>query len=170
MAREASAIRVDSVKTDKTPRPVAISFARAATGLKIEDYNMSAIAPDLGQSAPKVQIPAPIKTVTGQYISKAVHYSKADRAWEAALWLRGEATVKPTFQLAARVFHVSVSLVVDASHRLDEQREHGKRNGTGTAVLSDAVIENMVAEIGIDRVWRAVEKLTQPQFPLQAAE
>jgi hypothetical protein len=36
--------------------------------------------------------------------------------------------------------------------------------------FTDADLDALVAEIGIDRIWRAVEKLTQPQLPLQAAE
>jgi hypothetical protein len=36
--------------------------------------------------------------------------------------------------------------------------------------LSDADLEQLVTEVGIDRVWRVLDRLTQPQLPLQAAE
>jgi hypothetical protein len=36
--------------------------------------------------------------------------------------------------------------------------------------LTDADLDRLVAEIGIDRIWRAVEKLTQPPLPFMAAE
>ena len=36
--------------------------------------------------------------------------------------------------------------------------------------LTDADLDRLIAEIGIDRIWRVVEKLTQPQLPLVAAE
>ena len=52
-----------------------------------------------------------------------------------------------------------------------EQSERAKRFGNGgTAILSDAVIENIVREVGVDRVWRVVDKLTSPELPLVAAE
>jgi hypothetical protein len=37
-------------------------------------------------------------------------------------------------------------------------------------VLSDEVVERIVAEIGIDRIFRAADQLTAPELPLQAAE
>jgi hypothetical protein len=36
--------------------------------------------------------------------------------------------------------------------------------------LSDDAVERIVSEIGVDRFWRAVDMLTQPQPPLVAAE
>ena len=101
-----------------------------------------------------------VKTITGQHIAKAVHYSKWERAHDAALWCHGEVVVKPTLALAAAVFHVSVPLVVEAGHQLVEHRKlHTNGNGTSITVLSDAVIENMVAEIGIERVWRVAREV-----------
>jgi hypothetical protein len=110
----------------------------------------------------------PRKTVTAQHVAKAtVHYPKWERAVDAALWGRGEIAIKPTLALAASVFGVSIPLVVEAGRRLDERRDG---NGNGAVALSDAVVERMVAEIGVDRIWAAIDKLTQPQLPLQAAE
>jgi hypothetical protein len=57
---------------------------------------------------------------------------------------------------------VSIPLVAEARDLL-ERRERGKRhpNGGGTATLSDDAVE---------RIWRAVDRFTQPQLPLAAAE
>lgn len=71
---------------------------------------------------------------------------------------------------------MSTTLVAAARERF-AQREHAARtlvvrvmhNGR-SAVLSDSVLENLVREVGIDRVWRAVDRLTAPELPLIAAE
>jgi hypothetical protein len=109
--------------------------------------------------------------VTGQHIAKAtVNYAPQQRAADAARWLRGELSVKPTVALAARTFGVSVPLVAEARERF-EQRERAKRFGNGgTAILSDSAVESLVREVGVERVWRAVDKLTSPELPLVAAE
>ena len=121
---------------------------------------------------PRPQTPAG-KTVTGQYLAKAtVGYPPWKRAEDAALWLRGQLTVKPTVKLAGETFGVSVPLVAAARNRLDG-RERGKRhatNGGGVTALSDDAVERIVAEIGVDRIWRVVDRLTQPDLPLVAAE
>jgi len=36
--------------------------------------------------------------------------------------------------------------------------------------LTDADLAVLVAEVGVDRIWRAVDKITQPKLPLVAAE
>jgi hypothetical protein len=109
--------------------------------------------------------------VTGQRIAKAtINYAPQQRAADAARWLRGELSIKPTVALAARTFGVSVPLVVEAHERL-EQSERAKRFGNGgTAILSDSAIEKLVREVGVDRVWRAVDTLPSPELPLVAAE
>lgn len=110
------------------------------------------------------------KTVTGEYIAKASrHYSSRQRAVDAARWIRGQLQIKPTLKLAAKTFGVSIPLVAAARERLEQQDKH-RANGNGTTTLSDSAVENIVAEVGVDRVWRAIEKLTQPQLPLVAAE
>ena len=102
--------------------------------------------------------------VTGQHIAKAtVNYAPQQRAADAARWLRGELSIEPTVALAARTFGVSVPLVVEARERAN--RFHG-----GITTLSDAAIEGIVREVGVDRIWRAVDRLTQPELPLAAAE
>jgi hypothetical protein len=54
-------------------------------------------------------------------------------------------------QAHATTFIISVPLVVEAT-------------------LSDAAVERIVAEVGVDRIWRAIDKLTAPELPLAAAE
>src|SRR5262249_44806750 len=116
----------------------------------------TSVPPSNGQSPA-----API--VTAQPIAKAkVNYAPQQRATDAARWLRGELSIKPTVALAARTFGVSVPLITEARERL-EQRERAKH----LAALSDNVIEHIVREVGVDRVWRAVDRLTAP---LVAAE
>src|SRR6516164_536266 len=104
--------------------------------------------------------------VTGQHIAKAtVNYAPQQRAADAARWLRGELSIEPTVALAARTFGVSAPLITEARERL-EQRERAKH----LAALSDNVIERIVREVGVERVWRVVDKLTSPELPLVAAE
>jgi len=116
------------------------------------------------------QAPIP-KAVSGQYLAKAtVNYPPRRRAEDAVRWLRGQVTIKPTVKLAAQTFGVSVPLVAQARERL-ERRERAKHHGNGGATtLSDSAIDNIVREVGVERVWRAIDRLTQPQLPLVAAE
>src|SRR5262245_43213593 len=95
------------------------------------------------------------KTVTGQFIARAtVNYPPPQRAEDAARWLRGELQIRPTVKLAAETFGVSIPLVVEAREQI-ERREQGKRHGNGgTTTLSDEAVERIVAEVGIDRIWR----------------
>jgi hypothetical protein len=116
------------------------------------------------------QVPV-IRTVNGLHLAKAtVKYPARQRAQDAAAWLRGEVAVKPTLKQAARTFRVSIPLVVQARERL-EQVEQRKRhlNGGSAPTLSDSAVENIVRELGVDRIWRALEKLTQPELPFMAA-
>jgi hypothetical protein len=44
-----------------------------------------------------------------------------------------------------------------------EQSERARRSATASTVnLSDSAIERIVREVGVDRIWRAVDRLTQP--------
>jgi citrate lyase beta subunit len=94
--------------------------------------------------------------------------------------VRGEVAIAPTLRLAANVFRVSAPQVAEA-RRLVEQLERGLHasasananangNGNGVITLSDAVIDHMVAEVGPDRFLASIDRLTQPQLPLQPAE
>src|SRR5262249_37566455 len=117
-------------------------------------------------SASTTRKSAPVK-ITGQYLAKASHYPKQTRAADAAAWICGEVVVEPTIALAADVFGISPPLV---KAQLGLRAKHlGNRNG-GAPALSDDVVERMVTEIGVERIFRVVEKLTQPQLPLAAAE
>jgi hypothetical protein len=118
-----------------------------------------------GQAAGKA-----VKAVTGRFIAKAtVNYPKRQRAEDAVRWLRGELVIKPTAKLAADVFGVDARRMAEARKRF-EQRERAKRFNGGTTTLSDSAIEGIVREVGVDRIWRAVDKLTSPELPLVAAE
>jgi hypothetical protein len=110
-------------------------------------------------------------TVTGQRIAKASNYTPQQRADDAARWLRGELTVQPTVALAARTFRVSVPLVAAARERFAQRAARPKRFGNGgTAILSDSALESIIREVGVDRVWCAIDRLTSPELPLVAAE
>ena len=133
--------------------------------------------PTLGQAFAK-----PAKVVTGQFVARATHYTKWERARDAALWLRGEVQVVPTTKDAVEFFGISVSLIAEAGRWHDE---HTKLNGNGTGnstavpALSDAIIDSVIAEIGPDRIlpligpdriFAFLDRVTQPELPLQAAE
>ena len=121
-------------------------------------------------TVPKVQTPARRpKTVTGQRIAKSsTRYPWWVRAENAALWLRGEVEVVRTAKMACAVFAISYPRLKKVQARLDRNK-HGNGNGTGTMVLSDAVIDNMIMEIGPDRILAALDRVTQPQLPLEPA-
>ena len=112
-----------------------------------------------------------VRIVSAQHIAKAsVRYSKWQRAKDAAHWLEGAVQVRPTLTLSAEVFGISVPSVIRARKRI-AQAQQGKRHGNGgTTPLSDFAVENIVREVGVDRIWRAVDKITQPKLPLVAAE
>jgi hypothetical protein len=114
----------------------------------------------------------PPRTVTGEFIAKATtNYQPWQRAQDAARWLRGELHIKPTAKQAAEIFGVSLPLVAKAREWLEllEQRRRSATNGNGVSTLSDSAVENIVREVGVDRIWRAVDKLTQPTLPLMTA-
>ena len=127
------------------------------------------VAPTNGQASD-----TKVTVVTGQYIARAtVNYPSRQRAEDAVRWFRGELTIKPTLKLAAETFGISIPLVMEARRHLAQverlRRLHQTDNdGGGTTALSDSAVENIVAEVGVERIWRAVDKLTQP--PLAAAE
>jgi hypothetical protein len=128
----------------------------------------------LGQ-APEFKPPKIV--VTGQHVAKAtVHYPPEVRAANAAGWVTGDVAVRPTARQACAFFNVSYARLRQAQARLG-YRERNKRrspNGNGTAVpaispaISDAVLDNMIAELGPDRFWAALDRYTAPQLPLVA--
>jgi hypothetical protein len=128
---------------------------------------LSTVRPSNGQQA--------VKIVRGQYLARAsTHYPPWRRAEDAVEWLKGEVAISPpTAKSAATLFRVNSVQMKAARERL-EQMKRGKRhhaNGNGsTTTLSDDAVERIVAEVGFERIWRAYEKLTQPELPLAAAE
>jgi hypothetical protein len=118
------------------------------------------------------------KIVTGERLAKStVGYPWWVRAQDAALWLAGEAEVKPTAKLACAVFGVSYPRLRQAQARLrrrDRSKPHVNGNGrsaNGHAPnLDDGNLDRIVAALGADRVLASLDRVTQPQLPLQAAE
>ena len=112
------------------------------------------------------------KILAGQFIARAtVRYPSWRRADDALAWLRGELQIKATVKQATTLFRVNAPQLKAARERL-EQHEQSKRhraNGSGTALSEDAV-ERIVAEVGVDRIRRAIDRLTEPELPLVAAE
>lgn len=108
--------------------------------------------------------------VAAQHIAKAsTGYPKCERARDAARWIRGELQVEPTLKLAAETFGVSVPLVAQAREQL-ERRASGKHHGNGgTTTLSDSAIDNIVREVGVNRIWASIDRLTQPSLPFAIA-
>ena len=132
----------------------------------------SAVPPANGQASKIVT-----EFITAQYLAKAIHYSKWERARDAAKWLRGEVVVVPTTKLASGVFGVSVPLIKRAS---ENDKPHANGNGGtttlsedevgGTTTLSEDEVDNTILKIGFARAWASFERLTQPSLSLQAAE
>jgi hypothetical protein len=118
---------------------------------------------------------APVKVTIGAlFLAKATRaYPAWRRAEDAARWMKGEVVITPTAKLACAIFRISYPRLKQAQTRLERNKHHVDWNhvdGNGSTELSDGVVERIVAEVGIERIWRALDKLTQPQLPLQAAE
>ena len=118
----------------------------------------------------------PVKVVSGLYIAKAFRsYPKWKRARDAASWVRGEVTVTPTIKLAASVFGTTPPQVKAQLEHRERNNRHAS-NGNGTTTLSDSALErhhgrvDNAPAVGVERIWRVIDKLTQPPLPLQAAE
>jgi hypothetical protein len=113
-----------------------------------------------------------VKIVTGERIAKSsCGYLPQVRAEDAARWLRGEVVVRPTTKMACAVFGISYPRLRQAQKRLARlERSKHHINGNGSAVLPDAVIDGIVAEVGHDRIFAALDRVTAPELPLAAAE
>jgi hypothetical protein len=49
-------------------------------------------------------------------------------------------------------------------------RQAPAADDSGNDTLSDECVEHFVDEVGVDRIWRALDRLTAPEMPLAAAE
>lgn len=58
-------------------------------------------------------------------------------------------------QAPATALYISVPLVL-------VEQLHANGNG-GTATLSDAIVEHIVVEVGVERIWRALDRITAPR-------
>ena len=84
--------------------------AKAGVSTELVDLADRAAAAQPVLNGEAMPDPAP-DGVTGQRIAKAtINYAPQQRAADAARWLRGELSIKPTVALAARTFGVSVPL------------------------------------------------------------
>jgi hypothetical protein len=117
------------------------------------------------------QAPKP-KIVTGQRLAKSsTGYPWWARAEDAARWLRGEVVVKPTAKLVCATFNISYPRLKQAQRQLallERTKHHG--NGSVAPAMSDDVVQRFVVEIGPDRILHALDRVTAPKLPLQAAE
>jgi hypothetical protein len=122
--------------------------------------------------SPKSFPASPARSVTGQRIARAtVSYPSWQRAEDAVRWLRGELQIKPTVKQAGEIFRVSAPLMKAARERL-ERHERSKRHANssgGAPTLSDSVIDNIVREVGVERIWASIDRLTQPSLPFAVA-
>jgi hypothetical protein len=122
--------------------------------------------------SPKSSPASPARSITGQFIARAtVHYPSWQRAEDAVRWLRGELQIKPTVKQAGEIFRVSAPLMKAARERL-ERHERSKRHANssgGAPTLSDSVIDNIVREVGVERIWASIDRLTQPSLPFAVA-
>jgi hypothetical protein len=111
-------------------------------------------------TAPIGQVPPKPTVISALRLAKAFRsYPRSERARDAAAWIQGGIVIHPTIRLAANVFAVSPAQV---------RAQLGPR--AKRRPLSDAAVERLIARAGVERIWRVIERLTQPQLPLQAAE
>lgn len=100
--------------------------------------------------------PASIETISGQTIAKTKRWDPRTRAHLAARWKLGLLHVDPTTKLAAEIFGVSLSLVMQEIEHLET---HPPKSNGKTASPNDAldafVRNNLLA------VWDAVERVTR---------
>lgn len=57
-----------------------------------------------------------------------------------------------------------------APHKAPQRKSPPRLLYRRAATLADSDLDAIVADIGIDRMWAAVERATQPRLPLVAAE
>jgi hypothetical protein len=111
----------------------------------------------------KVTVDSPA-WLRGRFLAKATtNYPAALRAEDAVHWMRGEVRIWPTATQARRLFRVNAQQLRLARERI-EYRERAKQRvfGVGTTTLSDDAVERIVVEVGPERIWKAVDRLTQP--------
>ena len=111
------------------------------------------------------------KLLRGRWIAQAsTGYPTWQRILDAAAWVRGELTIQPpTLALAARIWGVSSTAVANELSRDIGGKRFRAILGSNSASLSDDAVMRIVAEVGVERVWRAVDKLTQPPLPFVTA-
>jgi hypothetical protein len=86
---------------------------------------------------------APVRTLSGNSISKAKSWTARQRARFAAEWLAGVVQVEPTLKMAAEIFGASIPYVNEALADLKAYAEYVGNgcliNGNGTATPVSAI-------------------------------
>jgi histone H3/H4 len=96
--------------------------------------------------------------VSRKMIRRLVRNESAQyKGWIAAKLVSGEWPYVPTPAEAARLLGTHARLV-------------HKALGSTPKPLTDAAIDRLIQRAGVERVWAALDRLTQPPLPLIAAE
>ncbi len=70
--------------------------------------------------------------------------------------------------MACESFDVSYARLKQAQIKLGYRMPKEHVNGNAVAIHSDNEVDRLLAEIGPDRIWRALDRMTQPMRPLVA--
>jgi hypothetical protein len=108
--------------------------------------------------------------------------SPDERDVDAAAWVLRELDVEPTNKLAAAVFDTTEARVSKARRLLEQRgRRHnggGHHNCKPVSTLTDREVDRLVEQVGAELVeklgaeacLRFLDRATQPELPLRAAE
>ena len=119
-----------------------------------------------------------VPDVDGRELSRRLRkLTPAERAI-LAFDLQCGSLIRPTPSQAAAVTKASIRYVNTISRATAEERELLECGRLSVSALhskyrrpvTDADIERFVVKIGLDRVWRALDRVTAPELPLVAAE
>ena len=117
---------------------------------------------------------APHDATRGYLGHKRPDWERADLAAKA--YLQKRPIEAPTLHQIAFAYRVSVGsiqrrlntkrITVDIVERLAQAPWQFP---PGVPALSDCAVENIVAKVGVERIWQALDKLTQPELSLLVA-
>jgi hypothetical protein len=124
------------------------------------------------------------RVITAESIAKRRYYFQEERDNDAAEWLRRQLDVAPTAKLAAEVFGTTVARVTKARRLLDrrdrlhagghrdagDHHHHHNHNGKPVPTPTDREADRLVEWLGAARVLAALDRATEPELPLRAAE
>ena len=122
------------------------------------------------------------RAISAETIAKRRYYPQDERDVDAAAWVLRELDVEPTNKLAAAVFDTTVARVSKARRLLEQRgRRHnggGHHNCKPVSTLTDREVDRLVEQVGAELVeklgaeacLRFLDRATQPELPLRAAE